>query len=107
MQRQYYVYVIALDPEVAMLRKFASRNPNHQPGKPCLYIGSTAISPEKRFEQHLNGYRSNRFVQQFGVQLMPSFFERYNPIDNRYEAELTEHHLGEHLRRKGYGVWYG
>lgn len=107
MQRRYYVYVIALEPEVAMIRKFAARNPDYDQGKPCLYVGSTAVPPEKRFEQHLNGYRSNSFVQQFGLELMPSLFDRYNPIESRYEAELTERHIGDRLRRKGYGVWYG
>ncbi len=107
MGRQFYVYVVALSPEVGRCRKFAARNPRRHPRSPCVYVGSTATNPERRFEQHLNGYRSNRFVRRFGIELVPALFDRYNPIESREEAELTEKHLAERLRRKGFGVWYG
>ncbi len=105
--RTYHVYVIALSTEVARNRRFAGANRRRNPSLPCVYVGSTALPPEQRFEQHLNGYKANRFVRKYGLELVPKLFERYNPIETRKEAELTEQHLAERLRRQGYGVWYG
>ncbi len=101
------MYVIALSDEVAKQRRFTGANRDRNPSLPCVYVGSTALSPERRFEQHLNGHKANRFVREYGLELVPKLFERYNPIVSRAEAELTEQHLAERLRRKGYGVWWG
>ena len=106
-ERAYYVYVIALSPEVLQHRRFAARNPEYRAGKACLYVGSSALSPERRFEQHLNGYRSNWFVEWYGVELLPRLYEHRNPLASRADAERAERELAEALRAEGFGVWYG
>jgi hypothetical protein len=51
----YSVYVIRLKPEVFKVRRNASRNPDRRSDKPCLYVGSSVLTPEERCEQHRIG----------------------------------------------------
>jgi hypothetical protein len=99
------VYVIELDREVLTQRKFLRANPRRDPLKPCLYVGSTCLTPELRFQDHMRGHKANPYVYRYGVRLRPEFFARYPPL-TREEAELTERELALELRRAGYGVWY-
>jgi hypothetical protein len=101
----YYVYVIRLDDAVLQSQRFQRQNPQMKPGFPCFYVGQSSHSPETRFWQHKNGYKSNRFVQEFGLGLCPQFYEMFNPISTRREAEHIEEMLTQNLRMKGYGVW--
>jgi len=105
--RQYYVYVIALAPDVLKNSRFRRRNAGATHPRACLYVGSSANAPEYRFEQHLNGYKSNRFVERYGLELRPALYDRYNPIDSRAEAEKLERYLAERLQSQGYAVWTG
>jgi len=102
---QYYVYVIRLNDAVLKSRKFRRRNPDMIPGFPCFYVGQSCHPPEIRFWQHKQGYKANRFVQEFGLGLCPQFYADINPICNREEAENIEGRLTDSLRRKGHGVW--
>lgn len=101
----YHVYVIKLSKKVRHSKKFRKANPNMKHWKACLYVGQTCHSPKVRFQQHKNGYKSNRFVKRFGLKLKPGLYKKYNPIQTRREAELIEEGLAEKLRNKGYGVW--
>lgn len=85
-------------------RKFRTENPHYVEGMPCVYVGMTGLTPEKRFEAHLNGHKSNRYVEQYGVDLMPAGFEHLNPMTYE-DAVREEEALGERLRRAGYAVW--
>jgi hypothetical protein len=38
-------------------------------------VGSSARSPEERFEQHLRGYKSARLVKRFALRLRPDLYE--------------------------------
>jgi Uri superfamily endonuclease len=105
--RSYYVYVIALAPDVLQNTRFKRRNPGVVRPRACVYVGSSFHPPERRFEQHLNGYRSNRFVERYGLELRPRLYDRYNPIDSRAEAEKLERYLAERLQKQGYAVWTG
>jgi len=102
---RYYVYVIRLDDAVLKFRKFKRINPNMISGRPCFYVGQSYHPPEIRFWQHKKGYKGNRFVKEFGLGLCPQFYDCYNPIVTRKEAEIVEAKLTESLRKKGYGVW--
>jgi hypothetical protein len=102
---KYYVYVILLDDAVLKSRKFRRRNPDVNMGLPCFYVGQSCHPPETRFWQHKKGYKGNRFVKVFGLGLCPRFYERFNPIGTRKEAEIIEARLTESLRIKGHGVW--
>jgi hypothetical protein len=104
--KKYYVYVIELDPLVADQRKFRDKNPKYIKGNDCVYVGQSARKPNLRFEQHKEGYRSNKYAKRFGLKLRPDLFEKYNPIPTRKDAEEIEQMLGRELRGRGYGVWY-
>ena len=106
-RRSYYVYVISLAPEVLQNTRFRRRNPSATGSCECLYVGSSVHPPERRFEQHLNGYKSNRFVERYGVELRPRLYDRYNPIDSRGEAEKLERYVAGRLQSQGYAVWTG
>ena len=103
---KYFVYVIELDPKVAGLRKFREKNPNYIKGNGCVYIGQTAKNPKLRFEQHKEGYKSNRYAKYYGVKLRPDIYDKYNPIPTRKDAEQLEEYLSKELRGKGIGVWF-
>ena len=98
------VYVIELDKAVLADRKFAAKNPVHDPAKACLYVGMTGKTPEERFTQHKAGVKSCRYVKKFGLWLRPRLFARFNPMTfevcQRVEAELAEK-----LRAEGHAVW--
>ena len=103
---RYFVYVIELDSKVADLRKFREKNPNYIKGNGCVYIGQTAKNPKLRFEQHKEGYKSNRYAKYYGVKLRPDIYDKYNPIPTRKDAEQLEEYLSKELRGKGIGVWF-
>ncbi|HEY1354675.1 MAG TPA: hypothetical protein VGF09_00020 [Solirubrobacterales bacterium] len=60
------VYVIELAREAGRRR---------DPRLPWVYVGSSARDPERRFEQHRNGYRSARLVKRFALRLRPDLYE--------------------------------
>jgi len=101
----YNVYVIKLDKEVMISKKFREKNPHMNTKLACYYIGQTIHDPETRFKQHKAGYKANRFVKKYGLKLIPRKFEKYNPIKKRVEAEQIERWLANKLRKKGHGVW--
>lgn len=98
------VYVIELDKKVLKDRKFRAANPDHDPAKPCFYVGSTGMSPEMRFINHKRGYKGNRFVQKYGLRLRPDLYEVYNPLPWEAAVEL-EAELAESLREERCAVW--
>jgi predicted GIY-YIG superfamily endonuclease len=99
------VYVIELDQAVWHgSAKFRRANPDHDPGKPCLYVGMTGLSPEERFANHRAGIRSSSLVHRFATRLRPDLFEGLNPMSYR-EAVRMEKVLAKVLRGDGYGVW--
>jgi hypothetical protein len=96
--------VIELDPKVLKDRRFRAANKGCDPAKPCLYVGSTGLRPEERFENHKRGYKGNRYVQRFGLRLRPDLYAVYNPMP--YEAAVAlEIELAEAFREQGYAVW--
>ena len=103
---KYYIYVIELDPVVADHQKFRQKNPRYIKGNGCVYVGQTSRKPELRFEQHKEGYKSNTFANRFGLNLVPEFYEKYNPIPTRRDAEELEKYIAEKLKKQGYGVWF-
>ena len=103
---KYYVYVIELEVKVAGLRKFRLKNPKYIKGNDCVYVGQSSKKPEIRFEQHKEGYKSNKYAKHYGLKLRPDLYEKYNPIPTRKDAEEIEVMLGENLRNQGYGVWF-
>jgi len=100
----YHVYVIELAREVLDEPRFMRANPGYRPGRPCVYVGMTGIDPVVRFDKHKAGIQANRYVQRFGLRLLPEIYEAYNPMS--YDAARDmEVALAIDLREGGYGVW--
>ena len=106
MASKYYVYVIELEEKVSTLKKFRSRNPMYLKNSGCVYVGQSIRKPSLRFEQHKEGYKSNRYARKYGIKLLPDLYDKYNPIPTREDAENIEKMLSEQLRKKGIGVWF-
>ncbi len=104
--KKYYVYVIELDSKVADFQKFREKNPNYIKGNGCVYVGQSSKEPSLRFEQHKEGYKSNKYAKNYGIRLRPDLYEKYNPIPARKDAEEIEEMLAKELRKKGIGVWF-
>jgi hypothetical protein len=98
--------VVLLSREVLYEPRFRRSNPDHDPAKPCYYVGMTGLTPDDRFDKHKAGIKSNKFVRLYGVRLLPELYECYNPMP--YEAALDmEIELAIAFRERGYGVWQG
>ena len=102
----YYLYIIELNKKVTLIKKFKKQNPKDKIGERCFYIGQSAKATMLRFKQHKDGYKSNSFVKRFGENLVPNFYEKYNPIPTRKDAEELEEYVALNLRNKGFGVWF-
>lgn len=102
----YYLYIIELDKKVAKSKKFRKQNPHYILGSRCFYVGQSAKAPLLRFKQHKEGYKSNSFVKRFGLNLVPEFYDKYNPIPSRKDAENLEKYIAEKLKISGYGTWF-
>ena len=103
-RNHYHVYVIELSKDVLYEGRFKKANPDYVTGKPCVYVGMTGLDPDVRFDKHKAGIQSNRYVQQFGLRLLPDLYEVYNPMpyDGARDMEVE---LAIGLREAGYGVW--
>jgi hypothetical protein len=69
-------------------------------GRWGLYVGETSVDPDLRFDQHKTGYKASRYVNRFGVRLLPELFEHFNPL-RRWEAVELEPALAEAFRHAG------
>ncbi len=103
-RKHYCVYVIELSKDVLYESRFKKANPDYVAGKPCVYVGMTGLDPDVRFDKHKAGIQSNRFVQRFGLHLLPQLYEDYNPMSYD-DARDMEVELAIGLREAGYGVW--
>ena len=103
-KRHHSVYVVLLSKDVLYEAKFKRCNPGYTPGKPCVYVGMTGLDPDDRFDKHKAGVRSNKYVQQYGLRLVPDLYERYNPMPYGV-ARAMEVELAISLREAGYAVW--
>ena len=70
------------------------------------FVCQTSRKPSLRFEQHKEGYKSNKYARIYGIQLRYDLFEKYNPIPTRKDAIQIERMLALELRKKQFGVWY-
>lgn len=95
--RRYSVYVIELDQAAEPLS-----------GRPIVYVGETALSPDERYARHREGGRTaSAVVRRFGVSLRPDLSARIGPFATRENAEAAELRLAEDLRSRGFDVFGG
>ena len=106
-KRTYNVYVIELSRDVLQHNKFVEANLYLRADKPCVYVGSTYLTPEERFLQHLDGHKSNRYAREYGIQLLPRLYKNLQGFTTRKQAEEAEERRALSLRKRGYAVWYG
>jgi hypothetical protein len=99
----YSVYVVLLDAQVGRNRKVRIINPKRDPKKPCIYVGMTGIDPAARFRNHQRGYKASKYVQKYGVRLLPGLYQDLNPLTYD-EAVIAEQGLARRLREEGYTV---
>ena len=79
------LYAVELDPAVMKNRKFREKNPGGA-ASGCLYVGVTGLPPETRFERHLAGTQSARFVKAHGVRLRMDLVEGFSRLPFRVAA---------------------
>ena len=101
---RHSVYVIELSPEVLNEARFRKANPDYDVTKPCVYVGMTGLAPERRFDNHRKGVKSNRYAHQYGLRLLPRLYACFNPMPYG-AAQDMEIELAIGLREEGYGVW--
>ena len=103
-KHHHCVYVVLLSKDVLYEPRFKRSNPDYDPAKPCVYVGMTGLDPDVRFDKHKAGIQANRYVQRFGLHLLPEIYAAYNPMS--YDAARDmEVELAIDLREGGYGVW--
>ncbi|MBI2754386.1 MAG: hypothetical protein HYX46_12900 [Betaproteobacteria bacterium] len=98
------VYVVELDPAVLDIARFRMANPNRDIAKPCVYVGMTGLTPEERLAKHKAGIRANRYVQRYGLRLLPELYAYANPMPYEAAREM-EVELAIALQEQGYAVW--
>src|ERR1017187_4419999 len=103
-RNHHHVYVVELSPDRLYEPSFKKTNPDYVQGKPCVYVGMTGLDPDVRFDKHKAGIQANKYVQKFGLRLLPELYEMYNPMPYEAAREM-EVELGIGLREAGYGVW--
>jgi predicted GIY-YIG superfamily endonuclease len=106
MRRKHHhnVYVIELDPAILNIARFRNANPDRDLLKPAVYVGMTGLTPEERFAKHKAGIRANRYVQRFGLRLLPKLYAYANPMPYQAARDM-EVELAIALQEQGYAVW--
>ena len=102
-KHHHSVYVIELDASILNLARFRKANPDRDILKPCVYVGMTGLAPEERFARHKAGIRANRYVQRYGLRLLPGLYAYANPMPYEAAREM-EVELAIALREQGCAV---
>lgn len=100
----HHVYVIELHRDVWYEPRFARCNPGYVGRRPCVYVGMTGLDPDLRFDRHKARIQANRYVQRYGLRLLPDLYEGFNPMPYA-EAARREVEIALDLRSAGFGVW--
>jgi len=102
----FCVYVIKLKRSVLRSRRFRNENGGYLENKPCVYVGSTSMTPEDRLKVHKRGgMYSSRWVWKYGKALFPWAYEGLPKFEFEDDAKEAESWHAEDLRSRGWGVW--
>ena len=72
-----------------------------------VYVGQTVLTPEERFQQHIEGLNSS-IAKRFGiVALNQALCNKYPKVRTRMEAEALEEQAANELEAKGWKVHWG
>lgn len=91
--RRFYVYVVELE----SLHRYQTKSD--------VYVGSSVLRPEDRFDKHLTSRLSSRHVRRRGVRLLPHLYEHLNPLPSRAKAKRVEQQLRRSLEKRGHRVF--
>jgi hypothetical protein len=105
-EHHHNVCVVVLNPAAGKLRSVRATNPNSDPKKPYVYVGTTGLDPVERFAKHKVGIKAASVVKCYGIRLLPRFYGHLNPMPFKAAAQM-EVDLAEDLRRAGYTVTGG
>ena len=97
------IYVIELDPAVANFPQFAKQNLGFVAGL-FLYVGSTTLTAEERFNNHLAGVLASEVVRRFGRALRMDLAPPQKPIQRKL-ALVKEKIRAKQLRSQGFAVY--
>ena len=104
---KYYVYVIDLDKSIYHKeKKFREANPQYKEDKPCVYVGQSYLEPEKRFQQHKSGHRSNKYARKYGLCVKKKRIPHKNPHFTRKAVEKREEEVAKILNKRRWAVWW-
>ena len=97
-RRVYTVYVVELSRDCTSERCALAP----------LYVGQTAHTPERRFEQHKAGGKlAAGKPHRFGVRLRYDLMQKIPPSATREEAEAAEKAVAAALEKRGHRVFWG
>jgi hypothetical protein len=100
------IYLIELDPRVALDPVFLKANPRYLAGQVCFYAGSTSLTAKARLQEHVSGGRNaSRIAHRFGRKLRMDLVPDAGKLMPRERALKAEVRLARELRAKGFGVW--
>lgn len=103
---RFRLYVIRLRKSIIRSRSFRKANPYYVEGKPCVYVGSTAKTPEERFAVHMTDrVKGSAKVRRYGKCLLEWAYEDLPIFYSREKAEEAEARYADELRKRGWGVW--
>ena len=102
--QHHNLYVIELDKKVLQDENLVKQNPQYKEGMPCLYVGMTKYTPEKRFNYHLVGYKSHEYIRRYAKRLAQEYVSNAKPLTYE-EALAEEHNLADRLKDMGCAVW--
>lgn len=100
------IYLLELDPRVALDPAFLKANPRYVPGLLSFYCGSSSQRAEERFIEHVTGGRNaSRIAHRYGRALRMDLVPDAGKQMPRAQAIKAEARLARELRAKGFGVW--
>jgi hypothetical protein len=108
------VYVFELNKLINENNRFRNHNPDWDGESPAFYVGQTAKSRQERYNEHLNGIHSNKFVKKYAfiphekADKTQVFADKFNiPIENLryYQALYYEQKMTRILKDNGFGAY--
>ncbi len=108
------VYAFQLTENIKSNKSFLKHNPNIDIKKPAYYVGQTSKEREERYQEHLSGVRSNRYMKNFAItpfavanktQELSELFGVLTEKLRTYQALYYEQKLTKLLQEKGYGAY--
>ena len=70
------------------------------PGTYGIYVGETGLTPEERFQQHLDGIHASWHVRERGLMLLPRLYSHLNSL-NQEDAKQRQRDIADLLYASG------